>query len=172
MTPDRIHAEARAAAPAVSDAATREWQLLAQSQVLLGGEEVVSAPLHSRLAVHEAIVGRRFPYASLQCLIRALPSLDEADVSKVLGISDRTLRRQRETPMNPMPAALASKAWLLAETLAKASEVFGSQGKAVEWLSKPAMGLDGQRPIELLQTVQGAELVNDFLTRLDYGVYC
>jgi uncharacterized protein (DUF2384 family) len=33
------------------------------------------------------------------------------------------------------------------------------------------MGLDGQRPIDLLQTVQGAELVNDFLGRLEYGVY-
>ena len=33
------------------------------------------------------------------------------------------------------------------------------------------MGLDGKRPIELLQTVQGAELVTDFLTRLEYGVY-
>lgn len=149
--------EASVAAPAVRDAATREWQMLAQSQVLLRGE---------------AIVGRRFPNASLQCLITALPSLNEADVSKMLGISDRTLRRQRETPMNPMPAALASKAWLLAETLAKASQVFGSRGKAEEWLSKPAMGLDGQRPIDLLQTAQGAELVNDFLTRLDYGVYC
>ena len=33
------------------------------------------------------------------------------------------------------------------------------------------MGLNDQRPIELLQTVQGTELVTDFLTRLEYGVY-
>ena len=38
-------------------------------------------------------------------------------------------------------------------------------------MSRPAMGLDHQRPIDLLQTVQGAELVNDFLTRLEHGVY-
>jgi uncharacterized protein (DUF2384 family) len=82
---------------------------------------------------------------SVQCLITALPGLDEREVIKVLGISDRTLQRQRKTPMKPMPAPLAS-------------EVFGSQEKAEEWLNKPAMGLDGQRPI-------------DFLTRLDYGVY-
>ena len=70
-----------------------------------------------------------------------------------------------------MPADLASKAWLFAETLAQATEIFGGKEEAECWMSKPAMGLDGQRPIELLQTVQGAELVNDFLTRLEYGVY-
>jgi putative toxin-antitoxin system antitoxin component (TIGR02293 family) len=54
---------------------------------------------------------------------------------------------------------------------AKAAEVFGSMEAAEIWMSKPAMGLDGHRPIDLLQTAQGAEIVNDFLTRLEYGVY-
>jgi putative toxin-antitoxin system antitoxin component (TIGR02293 family) len=49
--------------------------------------------------------------------------------------------------------------------------VFGTQERAEEWLAKPAMGLDRRRPIDLLQTVQGAGIVSDFLTRLDYGVY-
>lgn len=60
---------------------------------------------------------------------------------------------------------------VVAETLAKATEIFGGQEEAEHWMNKPAMGLDGQRPIDLLQTVQGAELVNDFLGRLEYGVY-
>lgn len=127
------------------EAAARELRLLSQSQRLLGGVGVFAVPMTNRLAVHQAIVERGVPYASVQCLLTALPGLDEREVIKVLGISDRTLRRQRKTPMKPMPAPLASA-------------VFGSQEKAEEWLNKPAMGLDGQRPI-------------DFLTRLDYGVY-
>jgi putative toxin-antitoxin system antitoxin component (TIGR02293 family) len=55
--------------------------------------------------------------------------------------------------------------------MAKASEVFGGVRQAEAWMDKPAMGLDGCRPIEMLQTLQGAEVVNDFLTRLEYGVY-
>jgi putative toxin-antitoxin system antitoxin component (TIGR02293 family) len=70
-----------------------------------------------------------------------------------------------------MPPNLASMTWLFAETLAKATDVFGTQERAEEWLAKPAMGLDHQRPIDLLQTVQGAGIVSDFLTRLDYSVY-
>jgi len=38
-------------------------------------------------------------------------------------------------------------------------------------MSKPAVGLDRQRPIDLLQTVQGAELVSDLLGRLEFNVY-
>ncbi len=66
--------------------------------------------------------------------------------------------RWRRSVRSRMPSTLITSAWLFAETLAKAIEAFGSQGKAEEWLGKPAMGLDGQRPIEPLQTVQGAEL--------------
>ena len=54
---------------------------------------------------------------------------------------------------------------------AKASTVFGSREAAERWMGKPAMGLDGHRPIALLRTVQGAELVNEFLDRLEHGVY-
>lgn len=35
----------------------------------------------------------------------------------------------------------------------------------------PAMGLEGRAPIDLLTTQVGFELVDDFLTRMQYGVY-
>ena len=63
----------------------------------------------------------------------------------------RTLRRQREA-------------------VSKAVAVFCSKDRADEWMRKPAMSLDGQRPIDVLQTVQGADIANDFLTRLTYAV--
>jgi putative toxin-antitoxin system antitoxin component (TIGR02293 family) len=136
----------------------------------LGGKKYWHHRLTSRSDVHSAIVSG-VPYGSLIYLVDQVKGLEEGDVAKVLGISTRTLRRQSETPEKPMPADLASKTWLFAETLAKATEIFGGKEEAERWMSKPAMGLDDQRPIDLLQTVQGAELVNDFLGRLEYGVY-
>jgi putative toxin-antitoxin system antitoxin component (TIGR02293 family) len=65
----------------------------------------------------------------------------------------------------------SGRAWKFAEILAKATEVFGSQEEAERWLEHPAMGLNRQRPIDLLATPAGVELVEDFLTRLAYGVY-
>ena len=58
-----------------------------------------------------------------------------------------------------------------AETLAKATAVFGSQQEAEQWLNQPALGLDQQRPIDLLAAPAGAKVVEDFLTRLEFGVY-
>jgi putative toxin-antitoxin system antitoxin component (TIGR02293 family) len=152
------------------DFAARESHLYRLSRQLLGGSRLIKSQMSSRSEVHAAIL-EGIPYASLIFLLTTFKALDESDVVNALGISARTLRRQKETPKKSMPADLASKTWLFAETLAKASEVFGSKERAEEWMAKPAMGLDRQRPIDLLQTFQGAEIVNDFLTRLEYGVY-
>jgi putative toxin-antitoxin system antitoxin component (TIGR02293 family) len=152
------------------DSAERDRRFYVLSFNFLGGKTFWRSRITSRADVHSAIV-RGIPYGALAFFVSHITALDQDDVAKVLGISGRTLRRQTERPDKPMPADLASKTWLFAETLAKATEIFGGKEEAERWMSRPAMGLDGQRPIDLLQTLQGAELVNDFLGRLEYGVY-
>jgi putative toxin-antitoxin system antitoxin component (TIGR02293 family) len=58
-----------------------------------------------------------------------------------------------------------------AEILATATDVFGSQRAAKDWLERPAMGLDQRRPIDLMATTAGAKMAEDFLQRLAHGVY-
>lgn len=137
---------------------------------LLGGARLLKRMPTSRAEVHATIV-RGVPYSALFFLADHVTVLSESDVANVVGISTRTLRRQKDEPKKSMPTDLASKTWLLAEALAKAADVFGGQAEAERWMSGPAMGLDGARPIDLLRTVQGAELVTEFLGRLDLGVY-
>ena len=50
-------------------------------------------------------------------------------------------------------------------------DVLSSQEAAERWLSTPALGIDGRKPIDLLQSTEGTELVKTLLTRMDYGVY-
>lgn len=64
-----------------------------------------------------------------------------------------------------------SHTWKFAEILAKATAVFGSQEAAEQWLERPATGLEQHRPIDLLATQAGVEIVETFLTRLKYGVH-
>jgi len=59
----------------------------------------------------------------------------------------------------------------LAEILAKATAVLGSKEDAEQWLEKPAIGLDQRKPMDLLATPAGVEMVEDYLGRLEYGVY-
>jgi putative toxin-antitoxin system antitoxin component (TIGR02293 family) len=49
--------------------------------------------------------------------------------------------------------------------------VFGSVKEAREWLLSPASGLEGQRPIDLLDTEPGGAQVRDYLGAIEYGNY-
>jgi putative toxin-antitoxin system antitoxin component (TIGR02293 family) len=170
-----MHAATSAgAAPAANrtsdpDFVSQEEETYRRSSKLLGGSRFVRS-ITSKLELHAFLI-QGMPFGALVSLLDGLTIIEIDDVAAVLGVSTRTLNRHSETPKKAMPADLASKTWMLAETLAKASEIFGSKEAAEAWLKKPAMGLDGQRPIEMLQTLQGAELVDDFLGRLKYGVY-
>jgi putative toxin-antitoxin system antitoxin component (TIGR02293 family) len=134
------------------------------------GRRLFKSPPRSRAEIHRALVDG-VPYAMLVNLVGQLGALPPDDVAAAVGISGRTLRRHQEQPDRTMPPDLASRTWQLAEILAQASTVFGGRAAAQAWLAAPAMGLDGARPIELLRTLQGAELVTEFLGRLEHGVY-
>ena len=136
----------------------------------LGGRRHFKAVPQSRAEIHGALVAG-LPYAVLVDLVNQTSALSASEVADAVGISARTLRRHQDHPDKPMPADLASKTWLFAETLAQASRVFGNRDAAERWMAKPAMALDGARPIDLLRTLQGAELVTELLGRLEHGVY-
>ena len=137
---------------------------------LMGGGQMFKSLPQTRAEIHDVLV-KGLPYAVLINLVDRLSVLSAQELADAVGISTRTLRRQKDQPDKAMPADLASKTWQFAETLAQASVVFGGRDAAERWMARPAMGLDGARPIDLLRTLQGAELVTEFLGRLEYGVY-
>jgi putative toxin-antitoxin system antitoxin component (TIGR02293 family) len=55
--------------------------------------------------------------------------------------------------------------------LAAATDVFGSLEEARQWLERPAIGLEQRRPIDLLATPEGGEIVEQYLERIAHGVY-
>lgn len=136
----------------------------------MGGRRLFKQWPQSRAEIHGALV-KGLPYAVLVNIVDHLSALSIDEIANAVGISSRTLRRQKDQPERPMPPDLASKTWFLAETLAQASTVFGGRDAAERWMAGAAMGLDGARPIDLLRTLQGAELVTEFLGRLEHGVY-
>lgn len=167
---------ARSAPPTLAQEPAPRWPPGAGSAVSPGAIEVMGArrlfrqPPRNRAEIHGLLV-RGLPYAVLLNLVDHLSALTLDDIAAAVGLSSRTLRRQRDQPDKPMPADLASKTWLLAETLSQAATVFGGRDAAERWMARPAMGLDGERPIALMRTLQGAELVTELLGRLEHGVY-
>jgi putative toxin-antitoxin system antitoxin component (TIGR02293 family) len=92
-------------------------------------------------------------------------------LEKAVGMSVRTFQRRRERSAKPLSHEQTARTWKFAEVLAKATAVFGSQQEAERWMDQPAIGLDQRRPIDLMTTPAGVEIVEDFLQRLEYGVY-
>ncbi len=50
-------------------------------------------------------------------------------------------------------------------------DVFGSNEKTSRWLTTPNHALGGELPIHLMDTMEGISLINDTVTRIEYGVF-
>jgi putative toxin-antitoxin system antitoxin component (TIGR02293 family) len=138
---------------------------------LLGGRQVIGSSIESELDAHE-MLSRGLPRAALSKLVENLHVIDASEASEALGISVRTLQRHKHgPPVVLLDVQQSGRAWRFAEILAKATRVLGSQDEAEQWLKRPAIGLDRQRPVDLLTTPAGVKLVEDYLGRLEYDVY-
>lgn len=62
-------------------------------------------------------------------------------------------------------------AFQYAQVLEYAINVFGSQKLAEEWLGRPCKCLEADAPLDLVDNVLGYRLVQDYLNRIEYGIY-
>lgn len=51
------------------------------------------------------------------------------------------------------------------------TRVLGSEERAGQWLESPILSLEGKKPIELLDTVEGYERVKNKLLQIEYGTF-
>lgn len=138
---------------------------------LLGGTRLLARHITSPLEAHDMLL-RGLPPSALDHLVGQLTLIQKTDsLEKAVGMSVRTYQRRKDAPAKPLSQEQSGRAWKFAEILSRATDVFGSQVEAERWLEQPAIGLDQRRPIDLLATPAGVELVEEHLTRLDYGVY-
>lgn len=126
--------------------------------------------LHSRIDVHERIE-EGFPRVVMIHLVDGFSFLKLDESFRALNVSARTWHRIKAEPSARLDKDQSSRVWNLAEVLAKAEEVLGSREDAEQWLAAPAIGLNSRRPIDLMGTPQGAELVKTLLDQMAHGVY-
>ena len=138
---------------------------------LLGGVELLRQQVTNPLDAHEMLL-QGMPGEALRHLVDSFVVLRmTTSLEKAMGMSLRTFQRRGDTPAKPLSKEQGGRTWKFAEILAKATSLLGSQQEAERWLEQPAVGLDQRRPIDLLSTPAGLEIVEDFLGRLEYDVY-
>lgn len=150
--------------PAIGEAIT-------QVAALLGGPRVLRRSPATPLDVHRMLL-EGLPSRALTHLVDSFVAAHRTELlEKAVGISLRTFQRRQDTPAKPLSQDQSGRTWKFAEILARAIALFGSRDEAEAWMDRPATGLDRQRPINLLATPVGVGLVEDFLQRLEHGVY-
>lgn len=138
---------------------------------LLGGKATIARPVRNSLEAHDLLMDG-LPASALLHLFEwvDLPSA-ESSFEKAIGISLRTLQRRKKNAAANLSIEQGNRTWKFAEILGQATEAFGSKEEAEAWMTRPAIGLDQRKPMDLMATTAGIEAVEEYLTRIEYGVY-
>jgi putative toxin-antitoxin system antitoxin component (TIGR02293 family) len=135
---------------------------------VLGGRKVLGKAVRNADDLAD-LVRKGLPATSLVALAEKL-DVGQTVLSQKLGIPQRTLTR-RLSHRSRLTAAESDRTVRLARVYASAVEMIGDSEKAVEWLRTPNRALDGERPLNQLDTDVGTREVEDVLGRIAYGVY-
>lgn len=101
--------------------------------------------------------------------LASLLDLSIRELAALLAMNERTIaRRLAGGSLNKVE----SERLLLLKTLAAHGlRVFEDQGNFNRWLRRPLTILEGQSPLQLLDTATGFQVVDQILGRIEYGVY-
>lgn len=91
------------------------------------------------------------------------------EISRVLHVSERTLQRYNaEDRLSP---DISERALMLANLYERGVEVFENADNFTDWLRTPLPAFSDQKPIQLLDTSFGFQLILDELGRIEHGVF-
>ncbi len=85
-----------------------------------------------------------------------------------LAVPRKTLAHRRQ--IGRLSVEQSDRFARLLRIIATAEDVFANREKAATWLRRPTTVLDGQTPLQLLDTDAGAREVEFLLTRIAHGI--
>ena len=90
-------------------------------------------------------------------------------LSQLLNISIRTL--QRKSPTDKLSVHVSEHMLSIAEVVMRGTEVLGSERSFETWLHSTLTSLDDRKPIDIMDTSIGTQLILNILGRIEHGVY-
>lgn len=132
---------------------------------VVGGQAALGRPAaNSRELI--AAVRHGFPVRTIEHVIESgrmtLAEIDE------LVLPRKTLSHRRK--IGTLTTEQSDRLMRAARVIAEAEATFGSQEKAAAWLRRPTTALDGEKPLALLDTGEGAAQVEALLGRIAHGI--
>ena len=137
----------------------------AQVVALLGGEKVVGKPVTCDLDI-ACLIRDGLPVDVIDRLIGD-KTVTPDEVRRIIMGPKAIAERRRKGGLTPEQSERVIRA---ARIIAEALETFGSRDKALTWMRRACAVLGGKAPIDLLDTEEGAELVESLLGRIAHGL--
>lgn len=134
--------------------------------ITLGGERTFGAEVKTELDLAEAI-RRGLPTEVVPMVFDGI-RLTTVDMEHLV-IPRRTLER-RIRQKQPLAPDESGRMVRVARILAFADEIFGNPDKATRWLNKAKRSLKGQTPIQVLDTEEGARIVENLIFSIAHGL--
>lgn len=122
----------------------------------------------NRLAAHHHIVDGASYEAAIKLV--ALLGSDTRTVCAMIGIHRDALNRRIRRGAHLSPAQGDRLYWVVLALEAVISLHNDNITKPMRWLTRPAWGLGGERPAEVLTSPMGAQAVIDLTGRIEHGV--
>lgn len=92
-------------------------------------------------------------------------------IERICGTPSRKNVGKKDDPASRLSAFQSAVAFQFARVLEHATTVFGSLQLAEEWLEKPCRHLAGHIPLDLVDNPLGFKVIEDYLERVELGVY-
>jgi putative toxin-antitoxin system antitoxin component (TIGR02293 family) len=137
----------------------------AQVVALLGGEKVVGKPVTCDLDIAR-LIRDGLPVDVIDRLIGDR-TVTPDEVRRIIMAPKAIMVRRRKGGLTPEQSERVIRA---VRIIAEALETFGSRDKALTWMRRACAVLGGKAPIDLLDTEEGAGLVESLLGRIAHGL--
>ena len=134
---------------------------------VLGGAKVFRRHRHPSSAELRSRIRLGLPYGALESVRQRL-QLTLPETAILLQTPMRTLARRKR--QGKLQAAESDRLVRLARIAAHAAMVFGDEKKTATWLRRPNRALNGEPPLQLLDTEIGTAQVEDVLGRIEHGI--
>ena len=118
----------------------------------------------------QSILARGFNVSLIQHWSSQRTSFTQSELAASLRVTLRTYQRWLDGENHVLTPSQSEGFAYMEHVYQRARVVFGSDEEAHTWLRKPSVLLDSRKPIDLMGTAIGAQLVLDLLTRIEYGV--
>jgi putative toxin-antitoxin system antitoxin component (TIGR02293 family) len=137
------------------------------AEAVLGGKKILQRSIRGKMDLIElSNTG-----VTKEALLRLAKycSFSIHQLSEVLPVTERTI--QRYALKKHFNRAVSEHILQLAEVAARGTEVFGDRERFLEWMKAPSAAFADKKPLSLLNSKFGAEMVLDELGRIEHGVF-